>query len=105
MCGITGWVDCAQDLEQQRPVLAEMGTRWPVNSGEVYNYRELRAELTARGYRFRTQSDTAVILCAYLQRGEDFVDRLNGMYAFARYRTPTPPTPENGGRGKWFTCT
>jgi asparagine synthase (glutamine-hydrolysing) len=52
-------------------------------SGEVYNYRELRAELATRGHRFRTESDTEVVLHAYLQWGEGFVDRLNGMYAFA----------------------
>ncbi|MFF4777091.1 asparagine synthase (glutamine-hydrolyzing) [Microtetraspora fusca] len=52
-------------------------------SGEVYNFRELRAELAARGHRFRTESDTEVVLEAYLEWGEDFVDRFNGMYAFA----------------------
>ncbi|MGI5238314.1 asparagine synthase (glutamine-hydrolyzing) [Dactylosporangium sp. CA-139066] len=51
-------------------------------SGEVYNYRELRAELVAQGHRFRTFSDTEVVLRAYVEWGEDFVDRLNGMYAF-----------------------
>jgi asparagine synthase (glutamine-hydrolysing) len=52
-------------------------------SGEVYNYRELRAELTAAGHRFRTGSDTEVVLHAYLEWGDAFVERLNGMYAFA----------------------
>ena len=52
-------------------------------SGEVYNYRELRAELVSRGHRFSTASDTEVVLAAYLEYGEAFVDRLNGMYAFA----------------------
>ncbi|WP_433222034.1 asparagine synthase (glutamine-hydrolyzing) [Microtetraspora malaysiensis] len=52
-------------------------------SGEVYNFRELRAELAVRGHRFHTESDTEVVLEAYLEWGEDFVDRLNGMYAFA----------------------
>jgi asparagine synthase (glutamine-hydrolysing) len=51
-------------------------------SGEVYNYRELRDELRSKGHRFRTASDTEVVLHAYLEWGEDFVDRLNGMYAF-----------------------
>ncbi|HEY0531260.1 MAG TPA: asparagine synthase (glutamine-hydrolyzing) [Actinoplanes sp.] len=51
-------------------------------SGEVYNYRELRDELRSRGHRFRTASDTEVVLHAYLEWGDDFVDRLNGMYAF-----------------------
>jgi asparagine synthase (glutamine-hydrolysing) len=52
-------------------------------SGELYNYRELRRELAAAGHRFRTQSDTEVVLRAYLQWGVAMVDRLDGMYAFA----------------------
>ncbi|QJT06327.1 asparagine synthase (glutamine-hydrolyzing) [Streptomyces asoensis] len=52
-------------------------------SGEVYNYRELRAELEGLGHIFRTSSDTEVVLHAYLQWGDEFAGRLNGMYAFA----------------------
>ncbi|MFC5718591.1 asparagine synthase (glutamine-hydrolyzing) [Streptomyces gamaensis] len=52
-------------------------------SGEVYNYRELRSELAGRGHVFRTKSDTEVVLHAYLEWGEAFTERLNGMYAFA----------------------
>ncbi|MFD9815042.1 asparagine synthase (glutamine-hydrolyzing) [Streptomyces sp. NPDC059080] len=52
-------------------------------SGEVYNYRELRTELEGLGHTFRTQSDTEVVLHAYLEWGEAFTERLNGMYAFA----------------------
>lgn len=52
-------------------------------TGEVYNYRELREELIAAGHQFRTQSDTEVVLKSYLEWGESFVQRLNGMYAFA----------------------
>lgn len=51
-------------------------------SGEVYNYRELRTELRAAGHEFRTESDTEVVLRAYLEWGAEMVDRLNGMYAF-----------------------
>jgi asparagine synthase (glutamine-hydrolysing) len=51
-------------------------------SGEIYNFRELRDELRGLGHEFRTTSDTEVLLRAYLQWGESFVDRLNGMYAF-----------------------
>jgi asparagine synthase (glutamine-hydrolysing) len=51
-------------------------------SGEVYNFRELRTELRRYGHEFRTSSDTEVVLRAYLQWGEAFVERLNGMYAF-----------------------
>jgi asparagine synthase (glutamine-hydrolysing) len=52
-------------------------------SGETYNFLELRRELEATGVRFRTRSDTEVVLRAYLAWGRDFVTRLNGMYAFA----------------------
>ncbi|GAQ53027.1 asparagine synthase (glutamine-hydrolyzing) [Streptomyces acidiscabies] len=51
--------------------------------GEVYNYRELRTELQALGHRFRTASDTEVVLRAYLQWHEGLAERLNGMFAFA----------------------
>jgi len=52
-------------------------------SGEVYNFRELREELQHRGQRFETRSDTEVVLRAYVEWGERFLDKLNGMYAFA----------------------
>ncbi|MGW1408644.1 asparagine synthase (glutamine-hydrolyzing) [Streptomyces sp. NPDC002403] len=54
-----------------------------VYSGEAYNYTELRDELTARGHRFTTDSDTEVVLRGYLEWGEALAERLNGMYAFA----------------------
>ncbi|REE96256.1 asparagine synthase (glutamine-hydrolyzing) [Thermomonospora umbrina] len=52
-------------------------------SGEVYNYVELRAELDRRGHRFRTSSDTEVVLRGYLEWGDAVAERLTGMYAFA----------------------
>ncbi|MEV4875824.1 asparagine synthase (glutamine-hydrolyzing) [Streptomyces cyaneofuscatus] len=51
--------------------------------GEIYNFRELRAELTGLGHRFRTRSDTEAVLHAYLEWGERCVERLEGMFAFA----------------------
>lgn len=54
-----------------------------VFNGEIYNYLELRTELEALGERFRTQGDTEVLLAAYRQWGEDCLQRLNGMWAFA----------------------
>ncbi len=54
-------------------------------NGEIYNFRDLRKELEARGVKFRTEGDTEVILAAYEQWGADCVSRLNGMFAFAIY--------------------
>jgi asparagine synthase (glutamine-hydrolysing) len=54
-----------------------------VFNGEIYNYRELRPQLESHGHVFRTQSDTEVLLAAYLHWGEGCVARLNGMFAFA----------------------
>jgi asparagine synthase (glutamine-hydrolysing) len=54
-----------------------------VYSGEAYNFTELRARLIRRGHHFRTESDTEVVLHAYLEWGEALAERLNGMYAFA----------------------
>lgn len=52
-------------------------------SGEVYNFDDLRRELTARGHAFRTRSDTEVVLRAYLEWSDAFVERLDGIFAFA----------------------
>lgn len=54
-----------------------------VFNGEIYNYRELRAALEERGYRFRTNSDTEVLLAAYAIHGRSMVQLLRGMFAFA----------------------
>ncbi|MGA5560972.1 asparagine synthase (glutamine-hydrolyzing) [Streptomyces platensis] len=52
-------------------------------SGEIYNFRELRAELASYGHRFHTHCDTEVVLRGYVQWGRGLAERLNGMYAFA----------------------
>lgn len=59
------------------------GTIAIVYSGEVYNFGKLRSNLSGRGHRFRTNSDTEVVLRAYLEWGEDVAKHLNGMFAFA----------------------
>ncbi len=58
-------------------------TLWLVCNGEIYNYRELRSELQAKGYHFKTGSDSEVLLHLYEAEGDDFVLRLNGMFDFA----------------------
>ncbi|MGE3277302.1 MAG: asparagine synthase (glutamine-hydrolyzing) [Vicinamibacterales bacterium] len=59
------------------------GRRWIVFNGEIFNYRELAAELERDGCVFRTRTDTEVILRVYERYGERGFDRLNGMWAFA----------------------
>ncbi|MCK9905402.1 asparagine synthase (glutamine-hydrolyzing), partial [Frankia sp. Cpl3] len=54
-----------------------------VYNGELYNTEEIRAELKAHGHQFRSHSDTEVLLSAYIEWGEDCVERLNGIFAFA----------------------
>jgi asparagine synthase (glutamine-hydrolysing) len=71
--------------EASQPMTDCGGTVTLTFSGEVYNYRELRSELRARGHRFRTSSDTEVVLEAYKEWGFGSVQRLDGIYAFGLY--------------------
>jgi len=67
----------------QQPMSSDDGAARIVFNGEIYNFRAVRAELQAGGHRFRTQSDTEVILRAWEADGERCVERLRGMFAFA----------------------
>ena len=67
----------------QQPLFNEDGTVWITFNGEIYNYQELMVELERKGHRFKTRSDTEVIVHAWEQWGEAAVDRLRGMFAFA----------------------
>jgi asparagine synthase (glutamine-hydrolysing) len=65
-----------------QPLADASGLVSVVFNGELYGYEQLRARLRRGGYAFRTSSDTEVLLAAYLEWGESFVGRLDGMYAF-----------------------
>jgi len=67
----------------RQPMGTDDGRFWITYNGEVYNAPELRRELTALGHRFRSMSDTEVVLAAYRQWGGGCLARFNGMFAFA----------------------
>lgn len=70
-----------------QPIGNEDGSIQIVFNGEIYNFVELRSELEAFGHRFKTRSDTEVIVHAYEQWGTACVSRFNGMFAFAIWDT------------------
>ena len=66
-----------------QPLDNEDGTVWAAHNGEVYNFPELREELSGLGHRFKTRTDTETVLHAYEQWGLEFASRLRGMFATA----------------------
>jgi asparagine synthase (glutamine-hydrolysing) len=66
-----------------QPISNRDGTVWVIFNGEIFNYVELRSELEAKGYRFKTASDTETIVHAYEEYGVSFANKLNGMFAIA----------------------
>jgi len=76
-------IDLSDDSSQ--PMVDATGRFALTYNGEIYNYRELAAELSAGGVAFRTQGDTEVLLEAYKRWGAACLDRFNGMFAFALY--------------------
>jgi asparagine synthase (glutamine-hydrolysing) len=78
-----------------QPMLSKDARLAIVFNGEIYNYLEIRKELSATGYAFSTASDTEVLLAAYITWGESCLRRLNGMFAFAIYDSGDIKRPES----------
>jgi asparagine synthase (glutamine-hydrolysing) len=94
------WVDGSVGLGHRRlaiidltpggrqPMASPSGDVWITFNGEIYNFLELRRELESRGHRFRSRSDTEVLLAAYNEYGIACLDKLRGMFAFAIWDAP-----------------
>src|SRR5215510_1388205 len=67
----------------RQPITNEDETIWIVFNGEIYNYQELTSLLVQRGHRFRTATDTEVIVHLYEEFGEECISKLRGIYTFA----------------------
>lgn len=73
-------IDLTEDGRQ--PMYSADGRYLIVFNGEIYNFRELRKELKGKGYQFRTQTDTEVLLHAYIEYGPASLEKVNGMFAY-----------------------
>lgn len=69
--------------EGHQPMISNDNNYVLIFNGEIYNYLEIRQELLLKGYSFRSETDSEVLLNAYIEWGYDFLNRLNGMFAFA----------------------
>lgn len=67
----------------QQPISNETGDVWVIYNGEIYNFKDVRAELERRGHTFKTQTDTEIIVHAYEEYGDDCVKHFNGMFAIS----------------------
>jgi asparagine synthase (glutamine-hydrolysing) len=99
-------IDPAAGLQ---PMSNEEGTVWIAYNGEIYNHRLLRPWLAARGHHFRTRCDTETILQLYEEAGDQLVDHLHGMFAFAiwdrRRRRLLLARDRLGIKPLYFACT
>ena len=93
----------------QQPFSNEDGTIHMVANGEIYNFESVKAELIARGHRFRSRADVEVIVHAYEEWGAEFVRRLHGMFALAvwdsRTRTLVAARDRAGEKPLYYTVT
>lgn len=80
-----------QDLSSHghQPMVSADGSDIIVYNGEIYNFQALRRTLEARGYSYRSNGDTEVLLTAWQEWGENCLDQLEGMFVFAVYNRPT----------------
>ena len=70
-----------------QPVFSEDKSVIVMMNGELYNYREVRADLEKRGHKFVTKTDTEIVPHLYQEYGDDFVDHINGMFAITLWDT------------------
>lgn len=80
-------IDTSEQANQ--PIYDATGRYAIIFNGEIFNYQDIRNELQQKGIQFRTQSDTEVLLYAYIHYGKDCLHRLNGFFAFAIYDKET----------------